>query len=84
MRVSNSIFLPFVICVAGGGFYAFLNLYYYVLVIMRKQRMIFGIYAVMTVIAAVISPGFVKAYGILERQPVICFCASDDHRIFLL
>ena len=57
-------FWPFVICVAGGGFYAFLNLYYYVLVIMRKQRMIFGIYAVMTVIAAVISPGFVKAYGI--------------------
>ena len=57
-------FWPFVICVAGGGFYAFLNLYYYVLVIMRKQRMIFSIYAVMTVIAAVISPGFVKAYGI--------------------
>lgn len=41
-----------------------MNLYYYVLVIMRKQRMIFGIYAVMTAIAAVISPGFVKAYGI--------------------
>lgn len=57
-------FVPFIVCVAGGGFYAFLNLYYYVLVIMRRQKMIFGIYAAMTVIAAIVSPEFVKSYGI--------------------
>lgn len=56
--------IPFVWIVAGGGFYAILNLYYYVLVILRRQRMIFGIYLVMAGIAAVISPYLVKAAGI--------------------
>lgn len=56
--------IPFVWIVLGGGFYAILNLYYYVLVILRRQRMIFGIYLVMTGIAAVISPYLVREAGI--------------------
>lgn len=54
----------FVLIVLGGGFYAILNLYYYVLVILRRQTVIFGIYAVLTVIAALLSPALVKEYGI--------------------
>ena len=33
-----------VTCVCGGGFYALLNLLYYMLVILRRQRSIFAIY----------------------------------------
>lgn len=56
--------LPFIWIVLGGGFYAVLNLYYYVLVILRKQKLIFGIYVGMAVIAVVISPYLVKTGGI--------------------
>ena len=38
----------FAAIVLGGGFYALLNLYYYALVIMRRQKTILGIYVVMT------------------------------------
>ena len=54
----------FVLVVLGGGFYAVLNLYYYVLVIMRRQRVIFAIYAVLTVMAATLAPAFVKRGGL--------------------
>lgn len=57
--------LPFVVVVLGGGFYAILNLYYYVLVILRKQKVIFGIYAVLTALAAGIAPMLVKKNGIM-------------------
>lgn len=56
--------IPFILIVLGGGFYAVLNLYYYVLVILRKQRLIFGIYLVMTAAAALVSPYLVKTGGI--------------------
>ncbi len=54
----------FVLIVLGGVFYAVLNLYYYVLVIMRRQKWIFEIYLVMTVIASALAPGMVKSGGI--------------------
>lgn len=54
----------FVMIVLGGGFYAVLNLYYYALVILRKQKLIFGIYAVLTVLAAVLAPRLTVALGI--------------------
>ncbi len=54
----------FVLVVAGGGFYALLNPYYYMLVIMRQQKWIFGIYAVMTVFAAFLAPAMVERRGI--------------------
>lgn len=54
----------FVWIVLGGGCYAFLNLYYYALVIMRRQRTIFGIYLVLAAAAAVLAPFMVKRSGI--------------------
>ncbi|MCI8659911.1 MAG: lipopolysaccharide biosynthesis protein [Lachnospiraceae bacterium] len=56
--------MAFVTVVLGGGFYAVLNLYYYVLVILRRQGVIFGIYAVMTVMAAGLAPMLVRKQGI--------------------
>ena len=35
--------ISFILIVMGGAFYAYLNLHYYVLVILRKQNLIFGI-----------------------------------------
>ena len=55
----------FALIVLGGGFYAILNLYYYALVIMRRQSVIFGIYLVMTAAAVLLAPWFVIRYGIL-------------------
>ena len=54
----------FIMIVLGGGFYAVLNLYYYALVILRKQKLIFGIYAVLTVLAAILAPRLTVALGI--------------------
>ena len=54
----------FVLIVLGGSFYAFLNLYYYVLVIIRQQKVIFGIYLVLTMSAAWLAPRLVSSYGI--------------------
>ncbi len=54
----------FIMIVLGGGFYAVLNLYYYALVILRKQKLIFGIYVVLTVLAAILAPKFTVALGI--------------------
>ena len=56
--------VPFILIVMGGACYAFLNLHYYVLVILRKQKVIFGIYLVLTVLAAVLAPKMVRAAGI--------------------
>lgn len=54
----------FIMIVLGGGFYAVLNLYYYALVILRRQKLIFGIYAVFTVLAAILAPRLTVALGI--------------------
>ncbi len=54
----------FVWIVLGGGCYALLNLYYYALVIMRRQRTIFGIYLVLAGAAAVLAPFMVERHGI--------------------
>lgn len=54
----------FGLIVLGGGFYAILNLHYYALVIMRRQKAIFGIYLVLTVAALWLAPAFVIRAGI--------------------
>ncbi|HIT63372.1 MAG TPA: lipopolysaccharide biosynthesis protein [Candidatus Ventrimonas merdavium] len=54
----------FTLIVLGGGFYAVLNLYYYALVIMRRQRTIFGIYLVMAALAFWLAPAMVISRGI--------------------
>ncbi len=75
----------FLLIVLGGGFYAILNLYYYVLVILRQQLMIFGIYALLAVLAAVLAPALVRqggiagaasAYLILMVVMAACFAAG--------
>lgn len=55
----------FGLIVLGGGFYAILNLHYYALVIMRRQKAIFGIYLALTAAALWLAPALVKGYGIL-------------------
>lgn len=57
--------LPLVMIILGGGFNAWMNLFYYTLVIMKRQRRIFGGYVLVCLIAVVISPVFVKRGGIL-------------------
>lgn len=54
----------FILIVLGGGFYAFLNLYYYVLVILRRPKVIFGIDLTLTMAAALIAPKLVRQRGI--------------------
>lgn len=56
--------VPFVLIVTGGAFYAVLNLFYYALVIMRRQKVIFGIYLVMAAGAFVIAPRLVMTWKI--------------------
>lgn len=57
--------LPLVMIILGGGFNAWMNLFYYTLVIMKRQRQIFGGYVMVCLVALVISPGFVRSGGIL-------------------
>ena len=57
--------LALVFIILGGGFNAWMNLFYYTLVIMKKQRWIFGSYVLVCAAAAVISPAAVIRAGIL-------------------
>ncbi len=54
-----------IMIILGGGFNAWMNLFYYTLVIMKMQKHIFGGYVLVCVTAAVISPMAVRAGGIL-------------------
>lgn len=57
--------LPLVMIILGGGFNAWMNLFYYTLVIMKQQRWIFGGYVLVFLVAVGISPVFVRHGGIL-------------------
>ncbi|MEI3183720.1 MAG: hypothetical protein V8S98_10585 [Lachnospiraceae bacterium] len=48
----------------GGGFYALANLMYYALVIMRRQKAIFGIYLMAADRGSGIYPALVSSFGI--------------------
>lgn len=50
--------------ILGGAFNAYINLFYYALIIMQKQRLIFAGYAVSAVLAFVVSSPCVRAAGI--------------------
>ena len=60
--------LPFrgalVLVILGGGFYALLNLLYYILVIFGRQRLIFFCYCLMTPAAKLLSDAMVQRSGI--------------------
>ena len=57
-------FWAFTGIVLGGGFYAFANLMYYALVIMRRQKTVFFVYGAGALAAAVLSGALVGAFGI--------------------
>ena len=50
--------------VLGGGLYALANLYYYVLVIARRQKRIFTVYLCAAVLCAVLSTLLCRAWGL--------------------
>lgn len=57
-------YVPFILIVLGGGFYALANLMYYALVIMRKQRAIFAVYLGAAVVAVFLAGALVAGFGI--------------------
>lgn len=54
-----------VLIIAGGALNAYMNLFYYSLVIMKKQKFIFCVYGLVGVLAVLISKPFVRQSGIL-------------------
>lgn len=66
-------YLPaFTVIVFGGGVYAFGNLLYYSLVIMRRQKAIFGVYAATAAAAAVMAPALVSRFEIPGAAAAYC------------
>lgn len=74
--------LALVMIILGGGFNAWMNLFYYTLVIMKQQRWIFAGYVFVCGVAAVVSPlaviragilGGAASYLLLMVLLVICF-----------
>ena len=62
--------------VLGGGFYAFGNLMYYALVIMRQQKRIFMVYVIVTVGAVFLAPFLVRRLEIWgAASAYLCFMA---------
>ena len=57
--------LPLLLIILGGAFNAYINLFYYSLIIMQKRRHIFVIYALVAGAAFLISSPFVRWMGIL-------------------
>ncbi|MDO5387274.1 MAG: lipopolysaccharide biosynthesis protein [Pseudomonadota bacterium] len=57
--------LPLLFIILGGAFNAYINLFYYALIIMQEQKRIFIGYAAVTGLALLISSPFVRAAGLL-------------------
>lgn len=57
--------LPLLLIILGGAFNAYINLFYYSLIIMQKRRHIFVIYALTAALAVLISSPFVRWMGIM-------------------
>lgn len=53
-----------VLIIFGGALNAYMNLFYYSLVIMKKQRYIFGVYGLVSLMAVLVSTPFVRWGGI--------------------
>lgn len=54
----------FWLIIAGGGLYALANVQYYILVTVRRQRLIFMVYGLACVMAWFLAPVFVEAGGL--------------------
>ena len=55
-----------VLIIFGGALNAYMNLFYYSLVIMKKQKYIFGVYGLVSLMAVLVSTPFVRWGGIFE------------------
>lgn len=53
-----------VLIIIGGALNAFMSLFYYSLIIMKKQRFIFGVYGLVGITAVMISAPFVRRGGL--------------------
>ena len=53
-----------VLIIFGGALKAYMNLFYYSLVIMKKQKYIFGVYGLVSLMAVLVSTPFVRWGGI--------------------
>lgn len=71
-----------VLIIIGGALNAYMGLFYYALIIMKKQRYIFGVYGLVGAAAVLISKPFVNgrgitggalAYVVLTAMLMICF-----------
>lgn len=56
--------MPLILIILGGAFNAYVNLFYYSLIIMQRQRLIFIGYVLVAALAFLLSPPFVRAAGI--------------------
>ena len=54
----------FMLIIFGGALNAYMNLFYYALIIMKMQKVIFGVYGVVALMAVLISTPFVRWGGI--------------------
>ena len=57
-------FTLFLLIILGGCFYALTNLYYYILIIMRRQKQIFRNYLVMAAVAFALADPAVRHFGL--------------------
>ncbi len=65
--------LALALIIVGGALNAFMNLFYYALIIMKKQRFIFGGYGIAGAAAFLISTPFVERAGILGASLAYVF-----------
>ena len=56
--------IPLLFIILGGAFNAYINLFYYALIIMQKQKLIFAGYVLVSGLAVLISSPCVRAAGI--------------------
>ena len=65
LRTGLSLCRPaLVLIIFGGALNAYMNLFYYSLVIMKKQKYIFGVYGLVSLMAVLVSTPFVRWGGI--------------------
>ena len=58
-----------VLIIFGGALNAYMNLFYYSLVIMKKQKYIFGVYGLVSLMAVLVSTPFVRWGRDLPGEP---------------
>ena len=72
----------FLLLIAGGGLYALINLFYYVLVIYGSEKTIFRIYAAGTVLAAAVCFAAAKRRGINGGAAGFVLCMAAMTMMF--